>query len=204
LVLHLILLAALGCASPATSDLTGLWESAQTSKGGIGVSLEFRADGTFVEAPTVQVNGYYRVEANRIFLTERADDRSSKDSRRFRMDGTALIIEGPGRDSLRMDRIDGSKGTSVLGAWRYKHYAGALAFERYLPDGRMNLRIPMVVSSSGCYTIGPDGVRLTGLSKPALIQFERNGDSLILKTPGRSDAPYVREPAGAWYDWPSR
>jgi hypothetical protein len=38
-MLYLMLFAALGCA-PASSDLVGLWESTQTSKGGIGNSVE--------------------------------------------------------------------------------------------------------------------------------------------------------------------
>ena len=197
-MLHLILLATLGCAPPASSDLAGLWESTRVSKGGIGNSLEFRADGTFVEAPTVQVNSYYRIEGNRMFITDRADDQSSKDSRQFRMDGDAIVIEGPGGQSLRMDRIDGPKGT-VVGAWRYTHYTGQMAFERYLPDGRLNFRLPMI-SGGGCYTIGSDGVRLTGQgSRIVLMQFERKGDALSL-----SGTSYVREPAGAWYEWPSR
>jgi hypothetical protein len=199
-MLHLMMVAALGCAPSASSDLTGLWESTQRSKGGIGNSLEFRADGTFVEGPTVQVDGHYRVEGNRLFLVERPDDKSTQDSRQFRVDGTALIIEGPGGQSLRMDRIDGSKGTSVQGAWRYKHYTGQTAFERYLPDGRMNFRLPMI-SRGGCYTISTDGVRLTGQGPTVLMQVERKGNLLLLKAAGAS---YIREAAGPWYEWPGR
>ena len=44
------------CPQPATQDLVGLWESRETSKGGIGHTVEFRPDGTYVEAPTVLVD----------------------------------------------------------------------------------------------------------------------------------------------------
>ena len=40
--------------------IVGLWDSTRTSAGGLGTTLEFRADGTFVEAATVIVNTYYR------------------------------------------------------------------------------------------------------------------------------------------------
>jgi hypothetical protein len=43
-------------------------------------------------------------------------------------------------------------------------------------------------------------------SKAVVMKFERKGegDTLRLQSPGRSDASYVREPAGMWYEWPSR
>jgi hypothetical protein len=141
-----------------------------------------------------------------MFLTERAEDRSTKESRPFRMDGSSLLIEGPGGQTLRMDRVGGSSETTVLGAWRYKHYTGQIAFERFLPDGRMNFRLPMM-SSSACYTMDAAGTSITLQgSKAVVMKFERKGegDTLRLQSPGRSDASYVREPAGMWYEWPSR
>jgi hypothetical protein len=203
MMVHWLLTLALGCAPPASSDLTGLWESTQTSTGGIGNSVEFRADGTFVESPIVLVNGHYRVEGNRMFLTERADERTSKDTRQFRIDGTTMVIESPDGQSLRMDRIDRSGGTSIVGAWRYRHDTGQMAFERYLPDGRMNFRLPMK-PGGGCYSIGPDGLRLAGQGGPVLMQYERKGDSLVLRTAGRAAASYAREPSGLWFEWPGR
>jgi hypothetical protein len=43
-----------------------------------------------------------------------------------------------------------------------------MAFERYLPDGRMTFGLPMK-PGGGCYSIGPDGVRLAGEGQLVLM-----------------------------------
>lgn len=50
-MIALVLAATLMSPTSGAPSLVGLWESATTSRGGIDRALEFRVDGTFVEAP---------------------------------------------------------------------------------------------------------------------------------------------------------
>jgi hypothetical protein len=76
----------LTCPTPKTQTLVGLWESRETSKGGIGHTVEFRQDGTFVEATTVMVNFTYHVSGDRLTL-----DEAPGDSVKFRIEGDTFL-----------------------------------------------------------------------------------------------------------------
>lgn len=52
------------------ASLTGLWDSVTTSQGGIGTTLEFRSDATFVEATTVIVNSFFRIVGEHLVIEE--------------------------------------------------------------------------------------------------------------------------------------
>jgi hypothetical protein len=196
-----LLVAVLACPAPGSKDVVGLWESQQTSKGGIGHTLEFRDNGTFVEASTVLVNFHYRVDGSRLFLSEAASDDDTKRARDFRLEGNSLIETGPDGSSIRKERLNGRQAgsTGIVGEWRYRHYAGTTAFERYTSDGRMQFRLPMS-SSSGCYALKEGRLSLVLRQKETVTTIERRAEELTVKSPGKPGKVYGRESAGPWYD----
>lgn len=190
------------CSPPSSTDLVGLWESSETSQGGIGHTLEFRADGSFVEATAVLVNFSYRIDGDRLILREAsADDAKEIDSLALRIEGDTWIQTSPDGTRLEKKRLGAAAPgrPPIEGVWRYRHPTGAMAFERYAEDGRASLRLPMT-GSTGCFQVKGDRL---GLSRPPRkdlsLQFELRDGELVVTSSGKVTA-YRREPAGPWYD----
>jgi hypothetical protein len=198
----LLLAVALVSPAPAPAGLVGLWESARTSRGGIGHTFEFRPDGTYVEATTVIVDGYYRLIGDRLVNGERpvgADADSSK-AARIKIDGDVLVETGPDGSIVRKDRVGvGGKDSRLVGAWRYRHYTDAVAFERYTDDGRMLFRLPML-SSVGRYILKGTELLIQRLNqRDARMTIDLQGDTLSLASDGQT-TKYRRVSEGPWYE----
>ena len=197
-----LFIAALQCPAPPDPRLVGLWESENKSQGGIGHTLELRSDGTFVEAVTVIVDMSYRVSGDRIFLGEEPTTGAGDKGSSFRFEGDTFVVELPGSPAVRKERIGQREPNQapIVGMWRYRHYTGAVAFERYTPEGRLHLRLPLS-SSQGCYTL--EGTRLTLAppgQKKVQVSLEWRGTDLALTLPGQKAAIYRKDPAGPWYE----
>ena len=200
-----VLLLTAALLSPAYQGVgpIGLWDSATTSQGGIGTTLEFRADGTFVEATTVIVTFYYRVIGDRLVVAVQplGADPSVSQSPSMTFEGDVLVMTDRDGSVVRKERME-VKGTGkpgLIGAWRYRHYTGATAFERYADDGRMFFRLPMR-SAVGRYTVQSNELVMVRPNEPDVkIAFEIRGDVLRLNN-GAGNADYRRDPAGPWYD----
>ena len=198
-MLAFLLAAVLACPVPGSTELVGLWESQETSKGAIGYTLEFRADGTFVGAVTVLVNAYYRVEGNRLVMSETPGGKE-EGSQQFRIEANRFVQIGPNGSVLRKDRINRAPGTqSIVGDWRYRHYTGAMAFERYTDDGQMLFRLPLK-SSAGCYSLNDRGLSWSPQGRKALTSYQVRGNTLALQNAAKPDTVFVRAPAGPWYE----
>jgi len=190
---------ALDCPRPDSQELAGFWESRQTSKGGIGHTLEFRPDGTYVEAATVMVSYKYRVEGDRLIL-EIPDDSSQETG--IKIQGDTLIQTVQGGVTIRKQRVGKAVegAPPIVGVWRYSSGLGGDAFEKYTGDGRMSLRMP-IAGSTGCYTINGGRLSMTSPGRGSKeIPFESQAGGLVLHGPGKDPTAYVRETAGAWYD----
>ena len=201
----LLVSAVLMCSAPASSDLLGLWETEQVSRGGIGHTIEFKPDGSYVEAISVIVDFHYRVENGRLIVSDEEvlSNKDVKNAPEIVFDGDTLILKGkdPACATIRMERL-GKKTSdkpSVIGAWRYRHYTGGIAYERYTPDGRVNFRLPMS-ASIGCYSI--NGKQLTLIksnNEKGSMPFKVQGGHLELVNNNKPATRYRREQAGAWY-----
>lgn len=200
-VLALVLAAVVGCVAPLNNDLVGLWESTQTSKGGIGHTLEFRADGLFLEAVTVLVELSYRVENGKLFVAETpAAAKQAKDGIKIKLEGDVLMVTGPEGSVERRNRIakDGT-AKSIVGAWSYRHYTGGIAYERYHSDGRLSFRLPMT-SSSGCYQAKAGALTLVLTdNRTSPLGYTLRGDQLDLRGQEDKLTHYRRSAAGPWY-----
>ncbi len=183
--------------SPPNS-LVGLWESRETSQGGIGHAFEFRPDGTFVEVTVVMVEMPYRVSGNQLVVGKEPDSNSTT----FRFDGDALVSTEADGSVVRRERPTGKTGapSSILGDWRYCHYVNQIAYERYSEAGRMILRLPMI-SSTGRYALAGDVLTLEKPGQPETrLKAVVQGDELVVTGATPGPAPYRREPTGAWYE----
>jgi hypothetical protein len=185
------------------ASLIGLWDSVTTSQGGIGTTLEFRSDATFVEATTVIVNSFFRIVGEHLVIEEQpiAPDASTSKSARIKIDGDVLFLTGPdGKvvEQKRLGRPEPGK-PAIVGAWQFRHPAGVNGFIRYTDDGRAFLRIPMR-SAVGRYTLTSNELRLTRSSQPEVVMaIELRGDELAMSGEGRTFR-YRRDIAGPWYD----
>ena len=141
------------CSRPADPAVIGLWESVNTSRGGIGHTIEFRPDGTFVEATTVIVNMRYRLQGDELFVRESGGKEPAKESATVvKISERTLIQTAPDGSFVEKQRLGDRKSgeSGLVGAWRYRHYTGAIAFERYTPGGQLFFRLPLS-SSAGCF-----------------------------------------------------
>jgi hypothetical protein len=198
-----LLALAIAAPTPSSSRIVGLWESTETSRGGIGHAFEFRPDGTFVDAVVVMVEIPYRVTGDRLVLGEEppAGKPDTRQTTSIRFEGDALLQTGPDGSVLRRERQPGGAKTSrVLGDWRYCHYAGVIAYDRFTESGKMLLRLPMR-SSTGRYLVAGDALTLSKPSQPDVqLKAEVRDGKLVVSGSDGKRAEYRHEPSGAWYD----
>jgi len=199
-----LLIAAVHCTPPQFKDLVGRWESQRVSQGGLGHVMDFRSDGSFVQATAVTVNMHYTVSGDRLTISENANAKPSpKGAIRFHVDGSTLTQTASDGSSTKAERVGAAEknAPALIGVWKYRHYTGGTAFERYMKDGNMLFRLPMS-SASGCFLVdskthdvaltAPDGMTKT-------FHFELAGDELRL--PGGQDGHgYQRSSFGPWYE----
>ena len=203
-ILAAILALAIASSPPTGSGLVGLWESTKTSQGGLGHAMEFRPDGPFVEATVVIVEMPYRVSGDRLIIGEEPSgpDGAKGKSATFRFDGDALLETDPAGSVLRRERLPGqpARPSSVVGDWRYCHYVGVIAYQRFTEAGKLLLRLPMT-SSTGRYALEGDALTLSGREQPdARFKAVVQGENLVVSDGKGGPAEYRREPTGAWYD----
>ena len=104
------------CSRPADPAVIGLWESVNTSRGGIGHTIEFRPDGTFVEATTVIVNMRYRLQGDELFVRESGGKEPAKESATVvKISERTLIQTAPDGSFVEKQRLgDRKSGESGL------------------------------------------------------------------------------------------
>ncbi len=164
LLIVLIVLAVLpllGATTPP-QQLLGRWRSMQTSKGGIGWMLLFRADGTFDLSPGAVVEMPYRTERDEIVFPPSTTDGPEE----------RLKLQFTGKDQLRLLGNPGEqltrKGTAphpkvpILGEWEGKRDMGGHQVEVhyiFYPNGKCLLLIPFVKKTLK-YTIEGRNIRM--------------------------------------------
>jgi hypothetical protein len=185
------LAAALACTPAGVHAVVGFWESENTSKGGIGHTLELKADGGALAATTVLVNMRYRVNGNRLVFDENTQGGT------FRIEGDRLFQTGPDGSVVEKRRVGNSRpGKSIVGVWRFAHYAGGVAYERYTASGELQFRLALS-SYPGCYSVASGKLTITQPSV-STTPYKIQGERLVL-TQSNKPFAYVRVPGGAWY-----
>lgn len=194
-------LAATACPQPAASPaLIGLWESTNTSKGGLGPTLELRPDGAFVEATTVMVNSRYEIAGDRLTVT--SPDSGETTEYKLRVEGDRLIETAKGDPTIEKERVGKAEadGPPILGVWSFGGTSLA-GYEKYTRDGRMLFRAPLR-STTGCYRVQGDRMTLSMPDgKEVTMTFHQSSGELVLDNPkGGQPLTYKLATDGPWYD----
>jgi hypothetical protein len=168
---------AIASSEPSALSIVGLWES-KARQGGIGRVFEFHSDGTFVSGLVVIVDLQYRVEGNQLVIGGEPFGPGAKNRpSNFRFEDGMLLENGPDGSVIRKERLAprDAQSATVVGDWRYCHYAGATAYERYTDDGQLLLRIP-IKTSSGRYSFAGGVVTMSG-GEPPIPQMKVYSES---------------------------
>ena len=201
--LQLILLAAvLNCSAPSNPEIVGFWEVERTSKGGIGHTLEFMKDGSYLEAVSVIVDQKYHYENGKLSIIDPQDGTSNNENTtEIALDKMSFTIKGPDGSTFRKERADvrTSEKPTIIGVWRYRHYTGGIAYERYAPNGLFQFRLPMS-SSSGCYkTAGEQLILIKNEKENISTKFRVHDGKLELVNKSKAPTIYRLEKYGPWY-----
>jgi len=198
-ILLALLASALGCLSPVDTSLVGFWESEATSQGGIGLALELRADGELRTSFVVIVNQVYRASAGTLFSADNAKALAeTTDGARFTIAQNVFVHTDSDGQELRKERlgIQPRASTPLIGDWRYRHYTGAIAYERYTDDGRFLFRLPMG-SEQGCYRAASGSLTMNTPLVDGTMQYTLAGGRLTLRESAGKSSAYRR--AEPWY-----
>ena len=180
----------LGCVASSDTAIVGFWESESRSRGGIGQTIELKASGELLSSTTVMLDQVYRPADGKLFIAGSGAP--------FKVTKDALVQTDDKGDEIRKERVGGqAEGKDPLvGAWRYRHYTGAVAFERYTEDGRLLFRLPMT-SQQGCYRATGDSLSLDIAGRASTAQYAVAGTRLTLRSADGKSHVYRR--AEPWY-----
>jgi hypothetical protein len=196
-MLSALLVVAATCAASGANELVGLWESRDTSKGGIGGTVEFRADGVTVSGLTVLVNMVYRVDDDRLDVAMTKEELKGN-GMPFKVDAETLT-QTSNESTVVKKRFGGDRpdSRSIVGAWTYPHYTGGVAYERYTPDGRLEFRLALSANTD-CYSVSNGRITFAG-PKPGTNAYTVKGDELTIEKDRGRTLAYVRVKPGPWY-----
>ncbi len=189
----------LGCVPPSDTSVVGFWESEATSRGGIGHSIELKANGELLSSTTVIVDQLYRAAGGKVFIAESAEALSGTiDGTAFEVTKDRLVQTDEKGGEIRKERLGGpGQGTSpLIGAWQYRHYTGVIAFERYTEDGRFLFRLPMT-SQHGCYRATSGSLSFDTAERKSTRHYTIVGATLTLRSADGKAYAYRR--AEPWY-----
>jgi hypothetical protein len=176
-----------------THELLGRWRSTETSKGGIGTMLFFRADGTVDFSPGAVVEMPYRIEGDKIVFPPATTDGSEQ----------RLKLEFTGQDKVNLGGIEQlrRKGAApdpkklILGEWEGKRDMGGNQVKvHYLihPNGKCLLLIPFT-TRPGKYTIDRSVIHLELPGLPPIDgEFRIKDGVLTILSPSRGGYIYSR------------
>lgn len=180
-----------GLSQDGNRKMLGKWRSVETSKGGIGATVNFRVNGSFDYSPGAVVSGTYRVEENRLITSyENGDPETSMsiqsltaDTLRLGPPSDARAPEGAGAlDFKRIGRPDDPKNL-LLGAWVTIGTMPGMPSHGYYyfrRDGTETFNIPF--RTDHCtYAISGDRIRLAIAGRGSVEgQIRWEGDVLVL------------------------
>lgn len=188
------------CQEPTNKEVVGLWESTTTSRGGIGNNFEFKNDGSYTAATVVLVNLTYEIKDGKFYMSQNPGEQINyTKGAAIEVTETGFTLTGEdGTKEVKVKKVQNNEKT-IIGEYKYHHYTGGTAYEKYTSDGEMKFRLPMK-SVSGCYSINNGEISVTqNAKKPAKISYIISSGNLTLKSP-EGEYLYSLVPEGTWYD----
>lgn len=195
----LVFASTLACQSAPDAGQIGFWESAVTSRGGIGSNIEFKRDGSYNNAVTVLVDLAYDIKDGKLYIAkDKGKAVSYKNGVNIKITQTGYIVAGPdGKEEVR-NRINKGKPNSIIGEYSYRHYTGGIAYEMFTKNGLLRLRIPMS-ADGGCYSIVKNKLFLASRSKPETSTVFRANSKKLTFESEKGNFTYNSVPEGTWY-----
>lgn len=168
--------------------LIGVWESPDTTRGGLGAIYEFREDGGWMKGIGALVDGSFDPQDPLLQQFMQQPDEKSPDE------------TGPGGNEHIPQKIsDGPAGSpSYVGVWKYLHYTGGFAFMRIMPNGRYMLRVPFPLLW-GKYEVKGKKLRLIEKGCPPVdAVYTVTDTTLEITSPGKKKIR-LRRVQPIWY-----
>ena len=179
--------------------LIGFWESEATSRGGLGTALRINADGTCGSTVTVKTAFTYAFEHGTLTFAAGADG-TPPATLAVTLTGDTLVATPSAGGPATKTRVgaQADPGRPIVGVWRYAHPTGAIAWERYLPDGTMEFRMPASERPARC-TVSGDRLAITSPGMTTDARYElKNGKLLLFGAAGEARV-FAPVAGGRWY-----
>jgi hypothetical protein len=188
-----LFLLAIGCANAAPLDqIVGRWRSLETSKGGIGVIYQFRANGDVDYSPGAVVETTYRIEGNQLWIHDANAGGSEQ----------KLKIKWIGENKFRLEPQSGSTGETavseltrkgerrdsknpIIGEWTGTQDMRGHKLPMiwlFYPEGKSLFLMPFT-PQHGHYTVQESTLRIELSTNTIERKFQVNGDVLTIAEP---------------------
>jgi hypothetical protein len=193
-------------AAPSFAQLGGVWESVQRSEGGVGMTYDFRPDGTVCVAPGAMVDFVYRHANDKVTVLNADLTEEPETVMAFRLENDQLIVEaGNAAPPLVRANPEEAADGSVTGVWKYvetdaseEELGGAEAALirnntriRFTSNGKALLRIPFRVDCAP-YRIEGSTLHMERNGQAISPTFTIEDNSLVLTARTGSQAAFTR------------
>jgi len=160
--------------------LIGVWESPDTTRGGLGAIYEFRNDGGLMAGMGALVNMTY-------------DPQDPNLQQLLPNDKTPDVDDRPQKIT------DGPVGSApYVGVWKFRHYTGGYAYQQITTDGRIMLRVPFPMPW-GRYEVKGKKLRIIRQGCPPVdVVYKVTDKTLDLTAPGKKTQRLIRV-VPTWY-----
>jgi hypothetical protein len=178
--------------------LAGYWEPEETSSSGMASALSFGGDGAFGQVILIMGEAAYTIEGEELVMHP---PEGGKQRARFVIRDDELYMEGHDKSAFKRIGAAPRGSSSIVGIWKSTDPGSAAPYQRYFPDGIVQMRIG-TPEQSGRYSAARGTVTLEIRGQTTNLRYEIAGDSLMLSEPGNNPRCYRRVPGGRWYELP--
>jgi hypothetical protein len=191
-------------AAPAPGNdpaVLGQWESAVRNKGGVGNTLEFRADGKVAQISGMMSDATWALESDwlRTVYTNEESGKLQESAVRVEFQGLDVFVEKDenGSDQSYSERIGNAvPGASPLvGEWCSLFLDTLTSYRQFTAGGQMFVRLPVTTLRGTWQADGTTlSVHIDG-QPPGRYPYRVENGQLIIKSRDGSDRVYKRSPS---------
>jgi hypothetical protein len=193
-------------AAPSFAQLEGVWESVERSASGVGMTYDFRPDGTVCLAPGAMVDFVYRLAGDKVTVLNADLTEEPETVMAFRLENGQLIVDlGSAAPPLVRVNPEAAVDGSVTGIWKYvdtdaseEELGGAEAALirhntrlRFTSNGKALLRIPFRVDCAP-YRIEGSTLHMERNGQAISPTFAIEDNTLVLTARTGSQAAFTR------------
>jgi hypothetical protein len=177
--------------------VVGRWESVERSPGGVGETIEFRADGTAYQVSAAMGDATYEIKDDWLITSwkDRETGKVSVLANRVELEGLEMLQkdeQGNLVSRLELEKPAGS-GPAIAGIWCGEDGPGLTTLTEFTPSGDMFIRLPIRALSGRYWLSGTDqlAVELEGSTRRE-FEFHVTGDVLTVTPKGGTAKEFHR------------